>query len=103
VYSKGTRDWNSLVRTGARAIGIDHEITLAEAALHIPPATAIQGNLDPALLATGEPGAVAAEATRLLEQMRSRRGFIFNLGHGVPADARMENLEALACAVQKFV
>ncbi len=103
VYSKGTRDWDTLAQSGARAIGIDHEITMAEAAPRIPSALAIQGNLDPAFLVTGEAGVVALAATRLLERMRSRPGFIFNLGHGVPADAKMENLEALVSTVQNFV
>jgi uroporphyrinogen decarboxylase len=103
VYSKGTRDWKALLLTGARAIGIDHEIAMAEAARHIPAATAIQGNLDPAWLATGEPKAVALAARHLLEEMRSRPGYIFNLGHGVPPAAKMENLEALVETVQNFV
>jgi uroporphyrinogen-III decarboxylase len=34
--------------------------------------------------------------------MRGSRGHIFNLGHGVPPDARLESLEALAAAVQNF-
>ena len=46
---------------------------------------------------------MAAETRRLLELMRGRNGYIFNLGHGVPPDARLENLEALAETVQNFV
>jgi uroporphyrinogen-III decarboxylase len=45
---------------------------------------------------------VAAETRRPLEQMRDRNGYIFNLGHGVPPSARMDNLEALAAAIQNF-
>jgi uroporphyrinogen decarboxylase len=102
VYSKGSRDWTSLVQTGAQAIGIDHEIDLGEAAQKVPGGVAVQGNLAPELLAGADPRLVAAEASRLLELMRGRDGYIFNLGHGVPADAKMENLEALVSTVQNF-
>ncbi|MGP8201543.1 MAG: uroporphyrinogen decarboxylase [Limisphaerales bacterium] len=102
VYSKGARDWKSLVQTGAQAIGIDHEIDLGEAVQKVPASVAVQGNLAPELLAGADPRLVAAETSRLLELMRGRDGYIFNLGHGVPADAKMENLEALVGTVQNF-
>jgi uroporphyrinogen decarboxylase len=102
VYSKGTRNWKSLIQTGAQVIGIDHEIDLAAAKQEVPTRVAMQGNLTPDLLASAEPKVVAAQTTRLLELMRGRDGYIFNLGHGVPPDAKMENLEALASTVQNF-
>ena len=102
VYSKGTRAWDALARTGANVIGIDHGIALEEAERQLPRDTGIQGNLDPALLAGAEPETVAAETRRLLELMRDRNGYIFNLGHGVPPDAKMENLQALADTIQNF-
>jgi uroporphyrinogen decarboxylase len=102
VFAKGARNWASLIQTGAQAIGIDHEITLGEAKEHIPVRVAIQGNLEPGLLAAAPPRVVAERTAGLLELMRGRDGYIFNLGHGVPPDARMENLEALAATVQNF-
>ena len=102
VYSKGARGWKSLIQTGAQAIGIDHETDLAEAKEQLPARVAIQGNLLPDLLARAEPRLVAAQTRRLLELMRGRDGYIFNLGHGVPPDAKMENLEALVSTVQNF-
>ncbi len=103
VYSKGTRQWLGLVATGGHAIAIDHEIDLAKAMRILPGDLALQGNLHPGLLRIGSPQQVQAEASRLLELMRGRDGYIFNLGHGVPPDAKMENLEALAQTVQDFV
>jgi uroporphyrinogen decarboxylase len=102
VYSKGTRNWSSLIQTRAHAIGIDHETDLAEASRQLPAHVAVQGNLTPALLDGGAPDLVASETTRLLESMRRRDGYIFNLGHGVPPNARIENLEALVRTVQNF-
>jgi len=103
VYSKGTRDWKSLVASGAEVVGVDHEIDLAEAVKRIPADMAIQGNLNPELLRVGAPVEVKAEAARLLNLMRARPGYIFNLGHGVPPEAKLENLEALVNTVQTFV
>jgi len=103
VYAKGVRQWNSLIQTRAHAIGIDQAIDLAEANRQLPAHVAIQGNLAPELLADAEPGTVAAETTRLLELMRHRNGSFFNLVHGVPPNAKLENLEALVHTVQNFV
>jgi len=102
VYSKGTRNWDALGRLGAQVIGIDQDIDLALAASHLPENIGIQGNFDPELLSNATSGAVVAEANRLLEIMRGRAGYIFNLGHGVPPDARLDNLEALVATVQNF-
>ncbi len=60
VYAKGARNWKSLIRTRAQAIGIDHEMDLAEAKQQLPTRVAIQGNLAPGLLAAAEPPEVAA-------------------------------------------
>jgi uroporphyrinogen decarboxylase len=103
VYSKGTRAWSSLLGTGAQVIGVDQGIALAEAVREIPAGVAVQGNLDPALLTDVEPAVVVRETTRMLDEMRGRDGYIFNLGHGVPPDAKMANLEALVQTVTNFV
>jgi uroporphyrinogen-III decarboxylase len=34
--------------------------------------------------------------------MRGHNGYIFNLGHGVPPEARLANLQTLAGTVQNF-
>jgi uroporphyrinogen decarboxylase len=102
VFSKGCRDWDTLRNIGADAIGIDHEIDIAEAAREFQDSIALQGNFDPALLSTATPETVRAEALALLEKMSGRDGHIFNLGHGVPPDAKMANLEALVSTVQDF-
>lgn len=103
VFGKGVRDWTSLVGTGANALGIDYEIDLAEAKKRVPLEVAMQGNLTPDVLTASSPAVVATHATRLLELMRGRAGYIFNLGHGVPPEAKLENLEALVNTVQNFV
>ena len=83
-------------------IGIDWQFSLAEARKILPDNIGIQGNLDPALLAEATPEKVAAETNHLLEEMRGRNGYIFNLGHGVPPTAKLENIAALVGAVKNF-
>lgn len=102
VFAKGVHgNWQELIATGAQVLGLDWNIRLAEVAAGLPPAVGVQGNLDPFLLTT-TPKAVAAETTRILREMRGRYGHIFNLGHGVPPNAKLENLQSLVDAVKNF-
>jgi len=102
VFSKGTHgNWDALVRTGAQALGVDWNVRLADVAAQVPGRVAVQGNLDPFLLTT-TPAVVAAETGRILREMRGRPGHIYNLGHGVPPNARLENIESLVSAVRDF-
>ena len=73
----------------------------AEVAKRVPANVAVQGNLDPFLLTT-TPEAVAAETRRILSEMRARPGHIFNLGHGVPPAAKLENLASLVDTVRSY-
>jgi len=100
VFAKGCHsNWGALVDTGAQVLGTDWMIRLADLRTRVPASIAIQGNLDPFLLTT-TPQIVAAEASTILNEMRHRDGFIFNLGHGVPPNAKLENIEALVATVR---
>jgi len=102
VFAKGVNHcWETLVDTGANVLGVDETARLAEVRARLPRHVGVQGNLAPALLTT-TPGQVAAAARGLLEEMRGAAGFIFNLGHGVPPDAKLENIETLVSTVQAF-
>lgn len=94
-------NWHEVVKTGGNVLGIDWGVDLRSIADKIPADVAVQGNLDPALL-VANPEAAAEEATRICESMRGRNGFIFNLGHGVPPEADISAIEAIARAVQNF-
>jgi uroporphyrinogen decarboxylase len=103
AFSLGTHgNWNDLAATGANVLGIDWQFPLTEARRILPANIGIQGNLNPALLAEATPEKVAAETDRLLEEMRGRNGYIFNLGHGVPPTAKLENIAALVETVRSF-
>jgi len=94
-------NWNEVVQTGASALGIDWSIRLSDVCKEIPANVAVQGNLDPALL-LAKPEAAAAETQKILEEMRGRNGFIFNLGHGVPPDADIGSIMAVTKTVQNW-
>ena len=103
VFSLGTHgNWPDLVDTGADALGIDWHYSLAEARELLPAGVALQGNLAPALLSQADAPAIAAETNRLLMEMRGRPGYIFNLGHGLPPTAKLENIAALVQTVRDF-
>jgi len=102
LFSRGTAgSLQELVQTNAQVLGLDWSISLAEARSQMPPTMGVQGNLDPAILTT-TPQIAARETTRILEEMRGQNGFIFNLGHGVTPDAKIENIESVVATVKGF-
>jgi uroporphyrinogen decarboxylase len=62
------------------------------------PEITVQGNLDPALL-VGPPAVAVAHALTLRERLFPRFRWIFNLGHGITPDARVECVEAVVDAI----
>lgn len=102
LFSKGTHGkWGSLVSTGANVLSVDWTQPLAEVRAMLPENVGVQGNLDPALL-TMTPEIVATETTRILRDMAHRTGHIFNLGHGVPPNGKLECIQALVDTVRSF-
>ena len=102
VFAKDVHgSWDTLVDTGANVLGLDGNVRLADLRARLPENVGVQGNLDPFLLLT-RPEAVAAETKRILTEMRGARGHIFNLGHGVPPEAKLESIAALVETVRNF-
>ena len=95
LYAKGTAP--HLVDqafSGVRAISVDWTNDLSIVRRTLPANVAVQGNLDPVLMQT-TPEIVAREAARLLESMRGTTGHVFNLGHGITPQAKLECMQAL--------
>jgi uroporphyrinogen decarboxylase len=102
IYGKGTSaHLMDQAFTGARVLSVDASVDLAGVRRSLPANVAVQGNLDPALLNT-TPETVRRETLRLLESVRGCRGHIFNLGHGILPQAKVENVEALVEAVTSW-
>ena len=99
LYAKGASpSLAALGASGASVLGLDWSIDLATARRALPANVAVQGNLDPVLLNT-TPAAASEAATRLLESMRGLPGHIFNLGHGILPEAKIECVDALCATV----
>ncbi len=99
LYAKGTAPHlTDQAFTGARVLSVDWTCDLAVVRRTLPANVAVQGNLDPVLLNT-TPAIVGREATRLLESLRGAPGHIFNLGHGILPQAKLECVETLVGTV----
>ena len=102
LYAKGTAPHLAAqAASGVRAISVDWTADLAAVCAALPPGLALQGNLDPVLMTT-TPEIIRAQATRLLESVRGHPGHIFNLGHGITPDAKIECMQALVDTVTTF-
>lgn len=99
LYAKGTAPHLAdQAFTGVRVLSVDWTNDLAIVRRTLPANVAVQGNLDPVLLNT-TPEIVRRETARLLESMRGTAGHIFNLGHGIMPQARLECMTALVDTV----
>jgi uroporphyrinogen decarboxylase len=95
LYAKGTAaHLTDQAFCGARVISVDWTCDLGIVRRTLPANIAVQGNLDPVLMQTSQE-IVSREARRLLELMRGQPGHIFNLGHGITPQAKIECMEAL--------
>jgi uroporphyrinogen decarboxylase len=100
-FGVGTGELLGLLgEAGADVVGVDWRVPLDAAARRVPPGTALQGNLDPAvLLAPWD--VVAARAREVLAAGRSADGHVFNLGHGVLPETDPETLARLTDLVHE--
>ncbi len=102
LYAKGTSPHlTDQAFSGARVLSVDWTCDLAVVRRTLPDNVAVQGNLDPVLMTT-TPDLVRHEATRILESLRGSAGHIFNLGHGITPDAKLECMSALVETVTSW-
>lgn len=86
---------------GANVISLDSHIDIAKARTLIPEHIAIQGNLDPYVL-LGTKDLVKTETMRILNSMKGKKGFIFNLGHGIIHTVPEDNVRYVIELVKNF-
>ncbi|HVU72524.1 MAG TPA: uroporphyrinogen decarboxylase [Mycobacteriales bacterium] len=68
---------------GVGVVGVDWRVPLDVAATRVGTTRGLQGNLDPALVATAPWDEVAAATRDVLRRGAAARGHVMNLGHGV--------------------
>lgn len=99
LFTKNGGAWlESMVESGADALGIDWTQDLADARRRVGGKVALQGNLDPAAL-YATPGTIKDLVAMTLAGFGKGEGHVFNLGHGIHADTPPENVAAMVQAV----
>jgi uroporphyrinogen decarboxylase len=102
-FGTGTAGLLELIAaTGPDIVSLDWRVNLDEGWERIGLERGVQGNLDPAVL-LGPAEVVRSRAVDVLRRANGRAGHIFNLGHGVPPDASVENLQLLVETVHSWV
>lgn len=90
-----------LAEAGAGVIGVDWRIEITDAWELVGDDKSVQGNLDPTVL-LADRGLIESQAKRILDQVASRPGHIFNLGHGVHQQTPVDNVIALVDFVHEY-
>jgi len=101
LFAKGCgSQLEALADAGADALGLDWTTRLGDARARVGDRVALQGNLDPAVLATS-PAVIEREARAVLEDYGPGSGHVFNLGHGITPDVDPEHVTVLVETVRE--
>lgn len=82
-------------------IGVDWRVPLDSARKRVGTGFALQGNLDPALLLAPW-DVIERKAKEILDMGMAHPGYIFNLGHGVFPEVKVETLQRLTEFVHRY-
>jgi uroporphyrinogen decarboxylase len=93
--------FKELHAAGGDVMGVDWRINIDQAWMDISYRSAVQGNLDPAVLFAPLPE-LKARVHELLKRTGTRPGHIFNLGHGILPETPVENVKAVVQIVRDF-
>ena len=101
LFTKGGGLWlPEMAASGCDAVGLDWSVNLAQAKAQIGDKVALQGNMDPAVMAT-TPQAIQREAEIVRADFGNGSGHVFNLGHGITPNIDPDNVAALVDAVHE--
>ncbi len=93
--------FRELHAAGGDVMGVDWRVNIDLAWMDISYRSAVQGNLDPAVLFAPLPE-LRMRVHELLKRTGTRPGHIFNLGHGILPDTPVENVKAVVQFVREF-
>jgi uroporphyrinogen decarboxylase len=93
--------FKELHAAGGDIMGVDWRINIDQAWMDISYRSAVQGNLDPAILFAPIPE-IRVRVHELLKRTGSRPGHIFNLGHGILPETPVEHVKACVEIVREF-
>jgi uroporphyrinogen decarboxylase len=102
LFTRGGGVWlESIAASGCDAVGLDWTVDPARARKQVGTRVALQGNLDPSAL-LAPPERVRAEARRVLDAFGTAPGHVFNLGHGISPQTKVEAVAALVDEVRTY-
>jgi uroporphyrinogen decarboxylase len=93
--------FRELHAAGGDVMGVDWRINIDQAWMDISYRSAIQGNLDPAVLFAPLPE-LKARVQEMLKRTGMRPGHIFNLGHGILPETPVDAVKAVVDIVRNF-
>ena len=99
LFTKGGGMWlPEIADTGCDGVGLDWSVDIKKARQQIGDRVALQGNMDPAIMATN-PEVIKQEVSRILADFGNGSGHVFNLGHGITPKILPDKVKALVDAV----
>lgn len=93
--------FKELHAAGGDVMGVDWRVNIDQAWMDISYRSAVQGNMDPAVLFSPLPE-LKLRVNELLKRTGSRPGHIFNLGHGILPETPVENVKAVVEIVREY-
>jgi uroporphyrinogen decarboxylase len=93
--------FRELHAAGGDVMGVDWRINIDQAWMDISYRSAVQGNLDPAVLFAPLPE-LKLRIHELLKRTGTRPGHIFNLGHGILPETPVDHVRAAVDFVREF-
>ena len=93
--------FRELHAAGGDVMGVDWRINIDQAWMDISYRSAVQGNLDPAVLFAPLPE-LKMRVHELLKRTGTRPGHIFNLGHGILPETPVDHVRAVVDYVREF-
>jgi uroporphyrinogen decarboxylase len=93
--------FRELHAAGGDVMGFDWRVNLDHAWMEISYRSAVQGNLDPAVLFAPLPE-LKQRVHEVLKRTGSRPGHIFNTGHGILPETPVENVKAVVQMVREY-
>ncbi len=82
-------------------IALDWSVDLCWAIKNLNKEVALQGNLDPASLIPSHSDYLKENVLTILDKMKERR-FIFNVGHGLTPDCKIDNVKKVISVVRNY-
>tara|TARA_R110000751_G_scaffold4707_4_gene22738 strand:+ start:624 stop:1706 length:1083 start_codon:yes stop_codon:yes gene_type:complete len=102
LFTKNGGLWlESIVETGADALGLDWTMDIGVARSRVGSKVALQGNMDPTVL-YAKPAAIREEVARILASYGKGSGHVFNLGHGITPEVDPAHAGAFIEAVHEM-